>query len=126
MPVPWSSIHQLHAQLYYTIDALNLDSSTHSAVFVTIHDEGNLLGSTKRIKDFLVKFGIAPEVTEKYLNSWSIKQKINRDAKHARQLKIDSTPMIVIDGKYIVRPDRSYEEMFKIVDYLIELQKPNS
>ena len=126
MPVPWSSIHQLHAQLYYTIDALNLDSSTHSAVFVTIHDEGNLLGSTKRIKDFLVKFGIAPEVTEKYLNSWSIKQKINRDAKHARQLKIDSTPMIVIDGKYIVRPDRSYEEMFKIVDYLIGLQKPNS
>ena len=99
---------------------------THSAVFVTIHDEGNFLGTTKRIKDFLVKFGIAPEVTEKYLNSWSIKQKINRDAKHARQLKIDSTPMIVIDGKYIVRPDRSYEEMFKIVDYLIELQKPNS
>ena len=80
----------------------------------------------ERIKNFLEKFGVAPEVTEKYLNSWAIKQKINRDAKHARQLKIDSTPMVVVDGKYIVEPKRSYDEMLKIVDYLIELQRPNS
>jgi len=126
MPVPWSSTHQLHAQLYYTIDALKLDPSTHSAVFVTIHEEGDFLGTPKRIKNFLEKFGVAPEVTEKYLNSWAIKQKINRDAKHARQLKIDSTPMVVVDGKYIVEPKRSYDEMLQIVDYLIELQRPNS
>ena len=126
MPVPWSPVHQLHAALYYTIDALKLDPSTHSAVFVTIHKEGNFLQTPKRIKDFLKNFGIAPEMTEQYLNSFTIKQKINRDAKHAKQLKISSTPMIVVDGKYIIETKRSYEEMLNIVDFVVELQRPNS
>ena len=126
MPVPWSQVHQLHAALYYTIDALKLDSSTHSAVFVTIHKEGNFLQTPKRIEDFLKNFGVAPEITSQYLNSFTIKQKINRDAKHAKQLKISSTPMIVVDGKYIIETKRSYEEMLNIVDYVVELQKPNS
>ena len=126
MPVPWSDIHRLHASLYYTIDALKLDSSTHSAVFVTIHKEGNFLQTTKRIQDFLKNFGVAPEITEQYLNSFTIKQKINRDAKHAKQLKIDATPMLVVDGKYIIETKRSYKEMLDILDYVIELQRPNS
>ena len=67
-------------------------------------------------REYIIKEG----VTEKYLNSWAIKQKINRDAKHARQLKIDSTPMVVVDGKYIVEPKRSYDEMLQIVDYIID------
>jgi DSBA-like thioredoxin domain. len=118
----------LHAALYYTIDALELDPSTHSAVFVTIHKEGNFLGSPERIQNFLRSFGVEPEITNQYLNSFTIKQKINRDAKHAKQLKISSTPMIVVDGKYIVevRRGRSYQEMLNIVDHIVELQKPNS
>ena len=63
MPVPWSDTHRLHAALYYTIDALELDPSTHSAVFVTIHKEGNFLGSPKRIQNFLRSFGVEPEIT---------------------------------------------------------------
>ena len=128
MPVPWSQVHRLHASLYYTIDALKLDPSTHSAVFVTIHKEGNFLQTTKRIQDFLKNFGVAPEITEQYLNSFTIKQKINRDAKHSKQLKISATPMIVVDGKYIieVRQGRSYQEMLNIVDYVVDLQRPNS
>ena len=55
-----------------------------------------------------------------------IKQKINRDAKHAKQLKIDATPMLVVDGKYIIETKRSYKEMLDILDYVIELQRPNS
>ena len=126
MPVPWSEIHRLHAALYYTIDALKLDPSTHSAVFVTIHKEGNFLQTPKRIQDFLKNFGVAPEITEQYLNSFTIKQKINRDAKHSKQLKISATPMIVVDGKYIIETKRSYEEMLNIVNHVVELQRPNS
>ena len=82
----------------------------------------------EKIKKFLRSFGVEPEMTNQYLNSFTIKQKINRDAKHAKQLKISSTPMIVVDGKYIVevRRGRSYQEMLNIVDHIVNLQKPNS
>ena len=102
MPVTWGNIHQLHASLYYTIEALKLDPSTHAAVFVTIHKEGNFLQSPKAIQDFLKKFGIAPEVSSKYLNSFTVKQKVNKGIKHSRQLKISSVPMMIVDGKYII------------------------
>tara|TARA_B100001094_G_scaffold93802_1_gene89646 strand:+ start:228 stop:851 length:624 start_codon:yes stop_codon:yes gene_type:complete len=126
MPVPWSEIHRLHAALYYTIEALELDPSTHSAVFVTIHKEGNFLGNPKAIQNFLKNFGVSPEKTSQYLNSFTIKQRINRDAKHSKQLKISATPMIVVDGKYIIETKRSYQEMLDIVDHVVELQRPNS
>jgi hypothetical protein len=34
--------------------------------------------------------------------------------------------MIVVDGKYIIETKRSYEEMLNIVDFVVELQRPNS
>lgn len=126
MPVSWGNEHKLHAKLYYMIESLKLDPSTHSAVFVTMHKEGNMLQTEKRVKDFLSKFNVAPELTDNYLRSFTINQKINRDAKHARQLLLTSTPMIVVDGKYVIQNRGSFADMLKVADYLIELQRPNS
>ncbi len=126
MPVTWGGIHQLHASLYYTIEALGLDPSTHAAVFVTIHKEGNFLQNPKAIEDFLKKFGVAPEVSKQYMNSFTVKQMVNRGIKYARQLKVSSVPMMIVDGKYIIEPKGSYENILKVVDHVIELQRPNS
>ena len=126
MPVTWGGIHQLHASLYYTIEALKLDPSTHAAVFVTIHKEGNFLQNPKAIEDFLKKFGVAPEVSKQYMNSFTVKQMVNRGIKHSRQLKVSSVPMMIVDGKYIIEPKGSYEKILRVVDYVVELQRPNS
>ena len=126
MPVPWSQVHQLHAALYDTINALKLDPSTHSAVFVTIHKEGNFLQSPKAIQEFLSRFGVAPEVTSQYLNSFTVEQRINRSIKYAKQLKITGVPTMIVDGTYIIEPKRSYDELLKVVDHVVELQRPNS
>lgn len=126
MPITWGAIHQLHAALYYTIEALKLDSSTHSAVFVTIHKEGNFLQNTKAIQNFLEKFGIAPEVSEQYLSSFTVTQRVNRGIKYARQLKVAAVPQMIVDGKYMIQNKGSYSEMLKVVDHVVELQKPNS
>ena len=88
VPVTWSKIHQEHAKLYYAVEALKLDPSTHSAVFVTMHKEGNFLPNTKAIQEFLEKFGVAPEVSIKYLNSFTVKQQVSRASKQARQLRV--------------------------------------
>ena len=122
----WGPIHKLHAKLYYIIESLDLEPSTHEAVFVTMHKEGNMLQRESNVKDFLSNFDVAPEITERYLNSFTINQKLNRDAKHARQLLLTSTPMIVIDGTYVIQSRGSFADMLKVADYVIELQKPNS
>ena len=126
MPITWGAIHQLHTSLYYTIEALKLDPSTHSAVFVTIHKEGNFLQNTKAIQNFLEKFGVAPELSEQYLNSFAVKQRVNRGIKYARQLKVAAVPQMIVDGKYMIQNKGSFSDMLKVVDHVVELQKPNS
>ena len=105
---------------------MKLDPSTHSAVFVTIHKEGNFLQSPKAIQDFLVKFGVAPEVTSQYLNSFTVKQKVNRGIKYAKQVKVTAVPMMIVDGKYVIQSKGSFSEMLKVVEHVVELQRPNS
>ena len=126
MPITWGGIHQLHAALYYTIESLKLDPSTHSAVFVTIHKEGNFLQNQKAIEVFLEKFGVAPEVTAQYMSSFGVKQKVNRSIKYSKQVKVASVPMIVVDGTYIIESKSSFAEMLKVVDHVVDLQRPNS
>lgn len=126
MPITWGPIHQLHAALFYTIEALKLDPTTHSAVFVTIHKEGNFLQNPKAIQKFLAGFGVAPEVTAQYLESFTVKQKVNRGIKYAKQLKITSVPMLVVDGTYVIESKGSFAQMLKVADHVIELQRPNS
>ena len=126
MPITWGAVHQLHAGLFYTIDALNLDQTTHKAVFVRLHKEGEFLQNPKAIENFLKKFGIAPEITKQYLNSFSVRQKVNRGIKVAKQLKISAVPMMIVDGTYIIESKRSFEEMLNVVEHVIEIQKSNS
>ena len=38
----------------------------------------------------------------------------------------ESRPMIIVDGKYIIEPKGSYEKLLKVVDHVVELQRPNS
>jgi len=58
MPVTWGPIHQLHAKLFYTIEALGIGDTAHSAVFTAMHKEGNFLGSEGAILEFLEKLGV--------------------------------------------------------------------
>ena len=126
MPITWSQIHQLHASLYHTIEALKLDKGAHTAVFTTIHKENNFLASQKSVVKFLSKLGVSEDKAKQYLNSFGIKQKVSRDNQLSKQLRITSVPMIIVDGKYIIESKPSRQEMLEVLDYVIELQKSNS
>jgi thiol:disulfide interchange protein DsbA len=34
--------------------------------------------------------------------------------------------MMIVDGKYIVQSKGSFSEMLKVVEHVVELQRPNS
>ena len=126
MPVTWSQIHQLHASLYHTIEALKLGKGAHTAVFTTIHKENNFLASQKSVVKFLSKLGVEEEKSKQYLNSFGVKQKVSRGIQVSKQLRITSVPMIIVDGKYMIVSKPSRQEMLEVLDYVVELQKSNS
>lgn len=126
MPVTWHETARNQAALFYTIEALGLGSDVQSSVFLQIHKERKMLRSPKQIQGFLKKFGVEKDKANQYINSFTIKQRVERANKTIRQLQVQSTPTVIVDGKYIISPKRSFEEFFEVLDYVIELQKPYS
>ena len=126
MPVAWGPIHQLHAKLFYTIEALNLGSNGHNAVFNAIHKEGNYLTSDNAIIDFLASLGVEEDDVLKQMNSFSVKQKVKRSIELSKKLKVNGVPMMFVDGTFKVQAQRNHNDMLDIIDYLIKIQKPNS
>jgi Protein-disulfide isomerase len=126
LPVAWGPIHQLHAKLFYTIEALNLGSNGHNAVFNAIHKEGNYLTSDNAIIDFLGSLGVEEADVLKQINSFSVKQKVKRSIELSKKLKVNGVPMMFVDGTFKVQAQRNHNDMLDIIDYLIKIQKPNS
>ena len=126
MPVTWGPVHQLHARLFYTIEALGIGEVGHTAVFKAIHKEGNFLSNEKAIINFLEKLGVEKNDAIKYMNSFSVKQKVKRAIEISKQFKVTATPMFFVDGQYRVEAKGGSMKMLKVVDYVIELQKPVS
>ena len=126
MPVTWGPVHQLHAKLFYTIEALGIGETAHSAVFTAIHKEGNFLASDASIIDFLEKLGMEKSETIKYMNSFSVRQKVKRAIEITKQFKVTATPMMFVDGQYRVEAKGGSSKMLKVVDYVIKMQKPIS
>ena len=111
---------------FYTIEALGIADTAHQAVLTAIHKEGNSLGSEGAILDFLEKIGVDRSETLKYMNSFAVKQKVKRAIELTRQFKVNAVPMMFVDGQYRIEAKRSNSEMLKVVDHVIELQKPVS
>ena len=126
MPVTWGPVHQLHAKLFYTIEALGMGETGHSAVFTAIHKEGNFLASEGAILEFLEKLGKDRSETIKYMNSFSVRQKVKRAIEISKQFKVTATPMIFVDGQYRIEAKGGHSQMLQVVDHVIELQKPIS
>ncbi len=126
MPVTWGPIHQLHAKLYYTIEALGIGDTAHSAVFTAMHKEGNFLGSEGAILEFLEKLGVDQSETIKYMNSFAVRQRVKRAIELSKQFKVTATPMIFVDGQYRIEAKGGHTKMLKVVDHVIEIQKPIS
>ena len=119
-------MHQLHDTIYYTIEALKIGETGHGAVFTAIHKEGNYLSSEKSILEFLSKLGIDEQEAYKQMNSFSVRQKVKRSIELSRRLKVSAVPMMFVDGKYKIQVKGSTSKMLDTVDYLINIEKPNS
>jgi len=126
MPVTWGPAHQLHAKLFYTVEAFELGQKAHTAVFTSIHKESNYLSSDEAIITFLETFDLERDQIKKQMNSFSVKQKVKRAIELSRQLKVTAVPMLFVDGQYKIEGKRSHSEMLKVADHVIELQKPVS
>jgi thiol:disulfide interchange protein DsbA len=108
VPVTWQAVHQSHAKLFYTLEALGKEEALHSAVFSEMHDKKNYMfmqGDEKETLNAQVNFakahGIsASDFTNAY-NSFTVQTDMAKADDLVHRYHVDGVPLLVINGKYV-------------------------
>ena len=120
VPTTWDPIRQLHAQAFYTAVALDLEDEIHMPFFREFHDRGNYLQTVDALADFFGEFGVSRDDFEGTFESFFITSQVNRAAELGNRYRVDSTPTIVVNGKY--RTDvgmaGGYDQLFELIEAL--------
>jgi thiol:disulfide interchange protein DsbA len=123
-------------RVYYTAQALGVDAKGHDAMYDAVWKSGELgmmdLRSERpkpqaawpTINDFAkfyAQYGAKPDEFIATANSFSINTKMKRADELIKAYGVESTPTIVINGKYRFSPrdTGSYEQTIKLAQFLV-------
>ena len=107
------------AKIYYTLEALGEESRLSPEVFVALHAKGMPLWQDKTFFDWAASQGLDRKKVEDMYNSFGIGGKVNRGRMAAQAYKIQSVPMIVVDGKFVSNRVPSHAAMPPLIDALV-------
>lgn len=125
-PAMWNALMKVHAQIYFTAEAMDVIHLVHEPVFDAINVEGNRLQNEKLIGDLFEANGIARADFEAAFNSFSVRTKVNQAEKRMQDYEIRSTPNMIVNGKYLVTTGeavRTQAEMLEVVDFLVDKER---
>jgi protein dithiol oxidoreductase (disulfide-forming) len=130
--VTWQAVHQSHAKLFYTLEALGKEEALHSAVFAEMHDKKNYMfmpGDPKETLNAQMTFAKAHGISESDFtnayNSFTVQTDMAKADDLVHRYHVDGVPLLVINGKYVtdVNMAGSQENVMKIVNDLVATEK---
>lgn len=100
LPAMWNDQLRMHARLFYTAEALGKLEELHTPIFREIQINGNQLNSVDKISAFFRTHGVSPEEFQRAFSSFAVESKLQRADVLNRRYRVDSVPMMVVNGKY--------------------------
>jgi thiol:disulfide interchange protein DsbA len=94
------------AKIYYTLDALGVESKLSPDVFKAIHGSDTALWDTGKFYEWAASKGLDRKKVEEVFTSFAVDGKMKRAMQLAQQYNIQSVPTVIIDGKFVTSSDR--------------------
>jgi len=106
VPVMFQQRWENLARVFYTLEAMGEESKLSPEVFTAVNAKGIPLWNEKDFLDWAAAKGLDRKKAEDLFKSFAIVGKVNRAKQQAQVYNIQSTPTIVVDGKFITGSDR--------------------
>ncbi len=128
VPAMWRENMVLHAQAFYTAQALGVLDKLHPALFQAMNVDRNPLGSEDAIEELFVANGVAAEDFHRAYTSFGVSSQVRQANSTAVAAKLTGTPALMVNGKYHIsaRKAGSQSEMLEVVDFLVEKERAAS
>ncbi len=125
--INWDNATLNHTKTYYTLELMNrLD--VHEKFFSAIHTGRRRMLDAGEIADFMANNGIDKAKWNETFNSFAVNSRSNRAGQIWRAYKIDGTPAMAVDGKFMTAPSMvgSREGTLPVLDFLIARARTES
>ncbi|MDX1550599.1 MAG: thiol:disulfide interchange protein DsbA/DsbL [Lysobacter spongiicola] len=125
VPAPFGGFWIPYAKAFYAAEALDVLPQTHEAMFHAFHVERalNHESSDEEIAQYYARFGVDPEEFARTMSSFSVTTKLNRAKSFLQESGVDSTPTMVVNGKYRVIGGRAWDEVINTTEHLIAMER---
>ena len=113
------------ARAYFASEASGQLDKTHNAIFSAIHLNRTLTQrpTAEEIAALVGKQGVDAKGFADAMNGFAIGGQLNRAQQFAQRSGVDSTPTLVVNGKYRIL-DTTLEDRLRIANQLIVQQRP--
>ncbi len=121
-PVAFDDRNLPHVRIYYTLELLNRLKDFNGSVYEGIHVQHRALNKPDEIADFFAAKGVDRQQWLDAYNSFTVSTRTNRAGQIWRAYKIDGTPTLSVDGKFLTSPSMAgtRDGSLKVMDFLIE------
>jgi thiol:disulfide interchange protein DsbA len=120
VPVVWNELVRLHGQAFYAAASLGKGEEIHTPFFREVHVNGNLLDNADALAEFFARFNVDEAALKAALGSFSVHTNVQRADELTRRYRVDGTPTIVVNGKYVTSASKAggHEQLVKLVEAL--------
>lgn len=128
-PGMWNDLMKVHAQAFFTAEALGKLKELHTPIFNAINVQGNRLQNEQQLSALFAQYDVTPEDFSKAFNSFSVRTKVNQAEAKMREYQVRSTPNMIVNGKYLIATGeavRTQEEMLEVVNFLVDKERSSS
>ena len=127
VPAPFGTEWNPYAKAFYVADSMNLVDRSHDALIKAIHVDQTMPGegdpvNEQAIADFYGKYGANPKEFLSTMNSFTFAGQVNRGRQFMIRTGANSTPTLIINGKYRVMGD-TFEAMLRNASALIARER---
>ena len=122
MPAVFNERWALHAEAYYTAEALGVLDKIHEPLFDAIHRYRRSFKTSEQIMAFFKERGVNEEDFRKTWGSFAVRSKVRRATVMSERYGIDGVPAIIINGKYQTSGSLAgnYRNIIKVINTLAE------
>jgi len=105
--------------IFFTLEAMGQVDRLHKKLFEAVFNERVMLGNKSVLLKWLEKQGVDPKQYESIEKSFSVQSKIMRARQMPGLYRVTATPMITVNGRFVVQQVGGSAAFFGTIDRLI-------
>lgn len=126
VPVPFLMNAENFQRTYYALESLGLVPTVQQKIFRAVHIDRQRLDKPEDIAAFVGKNGGDEAKFLAAFKSFSVATSVNRAKKAMADYKVESVPLLVINGRYVTSPAMAggSAQALAVADQLIQRSRP--